>query len=187
MSDLETDRLALRRWLPSDREPFAHLNCDPEVMEFMPAPLTTEESDQLIDRIESHFDRHGFGLWAAEVRESAAFIGFIGLSVPRFEAHFTPAVEIGWRLAHEYWGRGLAAEGARAAIRFAFNNLALPALVSFTACGNVRSRRVMEKLGMTHDPGEDFDHPALPPAHPLRRHVLYRLANPAAQSEFLSS
>jgi len=186
MQALFTTRLMLRRWRASDREPFARLNRDPKVMEFMPARLTTEESDRLIDRIEACFDQRGFGLWAAELRESSAFIGFIGLSIPRFEAHFTPAVEIGWRLAHEYWGRGLATEGARSVIHFAFNDFALPALVSFTTTGNFRSRRVMEKLGMAHDPRDDFDHPTLPENHPLRPHVLYRLANPAAQGPFLS-
>jgi RimJ/RimL family protein N-acetyltransferase len=144
-------------------------------MEFFPALLTPEESDQAIDRIERHFDRHGFGLYAAELIETEAFIGFIGLSVPAFEAPFMPAVEIGWRLAYDYWGRGLATEGAREVVRHAFETLRLPGLVSFTAPANLRSRRVMESIGMVHDPSGDFDHPGLPGGHPLRRHVLYRL------------
>jgi len=172
----QTERLILRRWLPSDREPFAHMNADPGVMEFFPDLLSREESDRVVtDRIEPHFERHGFGLCAAELRETGAFIGFVGLAVPSFEAHFTPCVEIGWRLAADHWGRGLAAEGAREMVRYAFDVLGLEAIVSMTVPANVRSRRVMEKLGMTHDPSDDFDHPNLPEGHPLRRHVLYRL------------
>ncbi len=177
MTEIVTDRLLLRRWRPSDREPFAALNADPRVMEFMPATLSRAASDALILRIEDHFARHGFGLWAAELRADSSFLGFIGLSVPAFDAHFTPCVEIGWRLAAAYWRQGLATEGAREAVRHAFESLGLPSLVSFTVPTNLPSRRVMEKLGMTHDASDDFDHPALPPGHPLRRHVLYRLLN----------
>jgi ribosomal-protein-alanine N-acetyltransferase len=148
-------------------------------MEFYPALLTPEETDASIGRIERHFDRHGFGLYAAEVIETEAFIGYIGLNVPAFEAPFMPAVEIGWRLAFDYWGRGLATEGARAVVRHAFETLRLPGLVSFTAAANLRSRRVMENIGMVHDSGGDFDHPGLPEGHRLRRHVLYRI-NPHA-------
>jgi len=144
-------------------------------MEFMPALLTAEETNQLVDRIEAHVAQHGFGLWAAELRANSNFIGFIGLSIPRFEAHFTPCVEIGWRLARTSWHAGLATEGAHAVVRYAFENLRLPSLVSFTSIGNTRSRRVMEKLGMSHDPADNFDYPALPDGHALRRHVLYRL------------
>ena len=129
-----------------------------------------------MEQIEAHFGCHGFGGWAAELRESNEFIGFIGLAVPRFEAAFTPCVEIGWRLAGEQWGRGLATEGALAAMLHAFEELKLSSLVSFTVPANVRSRRVMEKVAMTHDPADDFDHPNLPPGHRLRRHVLYRLS-----------
>ena len=145
-------------------------------MEFMPKLLTREESDAFADRIEAHFDAHGFGLWAAELRATAEFVGYIGLAIPRFEAPFTPCVEIGWRLAAAYWGRGLATEGASAVVRLAFEDLKLPELVSFTVPANTRSRRVMERIGMSHDPRDDFDHPSLPAGHPLRRHVLYRLA-----------
>lgn len=172
---LETERLILRRWRVADREPFARMNGDAAVMEFFPGALSRAESDQMVERIESHFNQHGFGLWAAELRETGEFMGFIGLAIPRFEASFTPCVEIGWRLAPEFWGRGLATEGTRAVVRHAFEVLALPALVSFTVPANVRSRRVMERLGMNRDAQEDFDHPMLAAGHLLRRHVLYRL------------
>jgi RimJ/RimL family protein N-acetyltransferase len=151
------------------------MNADVRVMEFLPKLLSREESDGLADRIERHFAEHGFGLWAVEAPGIADFIGYTGLAVPRFTAYFTPCVEIGWRLAAEYWGRGYAAEAARAAVRYAFDELQLDEIVSFTVPANVRSRRVMEKLGMTHTPSEDFDHPLLPPDHRLSRHVLYRL------------
>ncbi len=176
MLELETDRLRLRQWRAEDREPFARMNDDAEVMEFFPARLTREESNALVDRLEAHIAEHGFAPWAAELRGEAVFIGYVGLAVPQFEAHFTPCVEIGWRLARSYWGRGLATEGARAAAGYAFEELGLDGLVSFTAPGNARSRRVMEKLGMTHDAREDFEHPGLPEGHSLRRHVLYRLS-----------
>lgn len=178
-AELLTDRLLLRRWRPADREPFARLNADPRVMEHFPAPLTRAETDTLLDRIEARLSERGWGLWAAELRSTGAFIGFTGLSVPSFQARFTPCVEIGWRLAAEYWGGGLATEAARAVLHFAFHELKLPEIVSFTTPANLRSRRVMEKLGMTRDPADDFDHPALPEGHPLRRHVLYRLRRPA--------
>jgi RimJ/RimL family protein N-acetyltransferase len=169
----------LRRWLPADREPFAALTADPRVMEFFPALLSREESDSRADRIEDHFDRHGFGLWAVEVPGVAAFVGFVGLSVPPFEAPFTPCVEVGWRLAAEHWGRGYATEGARAALAFGFEALGLRAVLSYTVPGNVRSRRVMERIGMAHDTAGDFEHPLLPEGHPLRRHVLYRITRAA--------
>lgn len=172
---LETDRLLLRRWRDADRIPFQSMNSDPRVMEFMPALLTPAESDALAGRAQSHFDRHGFGPFAVELLETRSFIGYIGLYVPTFDAHFMPAVEIGWRLAFDYWGRGLATEGARAVVRHAFEKLRLDSLVSFTAPANLRSRRVMEKLCMAHDPHDDFDHPKLSEGHPLQRHVLYRL------------
>jgi RimJ/RimL family protein N-acetyltransferase len=176
-STLCTDRLRLRRWQASDRVPFAAMNRDPLVMEHFPSLLNRRQSDQIVDRVEAHFERHGFGLWAAELRATQEFIGFIGLSIPRFDAAFMPCVEIGWRLAPMHWGRGLATEGARAVVCHAFAFLKMPELVSFTVPANMRSRRVMEKLGMGHDPFDDFDHPKLPEGHPLRRHVLYRLAS----------
>jgi RimJ/RimL family protein N-acetyltransferase len=151
------------------------MNADPAVMEFFPACLSHAESDQGVDRIEKHFRERGFGLFAAELRRDGTFIGFIGLNVPRFVAHFTPCVEIGWRLAAAYWGQGLATEGARATLRHGFESLALDEIVAFTVPGNVRSRRVMEKVGMSHDAADDFDHPGMPEGHPMRKHVLYRL------------
>lgn len=177
--ELRTGRLRLRRWLPSDRVPFAAMNADPQVMEYLPALLAREESDRLADRIEAHFAQHDFGLWAIEIPGVASFAGCVGLSIPGFDAPFTPCVEIGWRLARPYWSRGYATEGARSVLGLGFQSLALSEIVSFTTSGNMRSRRVMERIGMTHDPGDDFDHPTLPPTHPLRRHVLYRIANPA--------
>ncbi len=174
---LETARLRLRNWQPSDREPFAQINADPRVMEFFPKRLTREESDAMIDRIEDHFRSKGFGLYAAELRDDGRFIGYIGLHTPTFEAHFTPCVEIGWRLASDVWGQGLATEGARAVVRHAFEKLKLNEIVSFTVPANQRSVRVMDKIGMTRDAADDFEHPSLPAGHPLRRHVLYRLRN----------
>jgi len=172
---LQTPRLILRRWRDSDREPFQALNADPRVMEFFPALLTLAETDAGMARIEREFEEHRFGLYAAELIETGAFIGFIGLSIPGFHAPFMPAVEIGWRLAAAYWGRGLATEGARAVVHHALETLRLPGLVSFTVPANLRSRRVMENIGMVRDATADFDHPRIPQGHPLRPHVLYRL------------
>jgi RimJ/RimL family protein N-acetyltransferase len=177
--ELRTDRLRLRRWLPTDRAPFAALNADPRVMEHFPAALSREESDTLVAGIEAHFEQYGFGVWAVEIPSFTSFAGFIGLSIPRFEAHFTPCVEIGWRLAAEHWGRGYATEGALAALTFGFQTLGLGEIVSFTVPGNLRSRRVMERIGMVRNPADDFDHPALPEGHRFRRHVLYRMARPS--------
>ncbi|HEX8713863.1 MAG TPA: GNAT family N-acetyltransferase [Terracidiphilus sp.] len=176
---LKTERLILRPWCESDHEPFARLNSDPRVMEFLPQILSREESDALANQITSHFREHGFGVWALELQRDRSFIGFTGLNVPSFEAHFTPCVEIGWRLAADHWRQGLATEAAKAAVLYAFETAGLDELVSFTVPSNIRSRRVMEKLGMTHDPGDDFDHPGLPAGNSLRRHVLYRLSRSA--------
>jgi len=173
--EIRTERLLLRRFLPSDRAALFALNSDPRVTEFLPAVESRAESDTFAERLEAHFEDHGFGRWAVEVPGVVSFAGYIGLAVPRFEAHFTPCVEVGWWLASDCWGRGYASEGARAALAFGFETLALDEIVSFTVPANVRSRRVMEKMGMTHDPSQDFDHPALPEGHPLRRHVLYRV------------
>jgi ribosomal-protein-alanine N-acetyltransferase len=177
--NLHTDRLLLRHWRPEDRAPFAAMNADPEVMEHFLAPLTRAESDAFVDRIEGGFAERGFGLWAVEVRATGEFIGFTGLSVPSFEAHFMPAVEIGWRLARPAWGHGYASEAARRALRAGFDDYGLPEVVSFTTVTNVRSQAVMRRIGMTHDPADDFDHPRLPPGDRLQRHVLYRAARPA--------
>jgi RimJ/RimL family protein N-acetyltransferase len=171
-----TERLTLRRWQESDRKPFAGLNADSRVMEFMPGLLNETESNAFADRIEDHFHEHGFGLCAVEVSSTRSFIGFVGLSVPTFGAEFTPCVEIGWRLSADSWGQGFATEGAQAMVRHAFEVIGLESLVSFAVPANIRSRRVMEKLGMTHDPRDDFDYPKLPEGHALRRHVFYRLS-----------
>jgi RimJ/RimL family protein N-acetyltransferase len=171
---LLTPRLQLRSWREEDLPAFAALNADPRVMEFFPKPLERAQSDALALRIRDHFVARGFGLWAVEELERSEFIGFIGMTVPSFDAHFTPCVEIGWRLAFTSWGRGYASEAASAALEFGFRQLNLTEIVSFTVPANLRSRRVMQRIGMTHDPRDDFDHPVLPPDHPLRRHVLYR-------------
>ncbi|WP_329262113.1 GNAT family N-acetyltransferase [Actinoallomurus sp. NBC_01490] len=165
----------LRRWRDGDREPFAAMNADPEVMEHFPATLTRYESDALIDRIETRFDEYGFGLWALEVAETGQFIGFTGLSVPGFNAHFTPAVEVGWRLSRSSWGHGYATEAARRALAFAFDDVELAEVVSFTSHTNLRSQMVMKRIGMTNDPADNFDHPLLDEDHPLRPHVLWRM------------
>ena len=170
---LTTERLVLRRWREEYIPSFRRMNADPRVMEFMPSVLAPEESDAMVERVERHFDQRGFGLMAAELRESGEFIGYAGLSVPTFDAPFMPAVEIGWRLAAEQWGRGLATEAAREVLRYGFEVVGLENVVSFTVPANVRSRRVMEKIGM-RVVGE-FEHPRLPDGHALRRHVLYRV------------
>lgn len=142
--ELCTDRLRLRRWTDQDREPFAALNADPIVMEFYPAMLSRTESDTFVDRIEDHFDKHGFGLWAVELTETREFIGYVGLWLwpATLEAPFTPAVEVGWRLAREFWGSGFAPEAARSAIADGFDRLAIKEIVSFTSTINAKSRRV---------------------------------------------
>lgn len=177
--ELTTDRLRLRQWREADLEPFARLNADQETMRFFPSRLTREQSDNLARVIWDYIDDRGWGLWAAEVVDGPSFIGFVGLNEPTFHAHFMPAVEVGWRLSREHWGHGYATEGARAAVDFGFGELELDEIVAMIAPGNTRSRRVAERLAMTRDPADDFDHPRVP-AGPLRRHVLYRLARPVA-------
>jgi RimJ/RimL family protein N-acetyltransferase len=176
--ELTTKRLRLRLWRDEDLPAFAALNSDPRVMQYMPKLLDRAESDAFAERIKENFARTGFGLWAVEVTGTADFIGFTGLSVPRFEARFTPCVEIGWRLAFDYWGHGYATEAACAARDYGFSQLGLKEIVSFTVTANQRSRKVMERIGMTHFPEDDFHHPLLPEGHPLRYHVLYRLDRP---------
>lgn len=175
---LTTERLLLRPWRDDDLAAFAAMNGDPEVMRFFPATLGRAESDELASRIRASLAARGFGNWAVEVPGVIPFAGFVGLSVPRFDAPFMPCVEIGWRLARACWGKGYATEAARAALAFGFGTLKLAEIVSFTVVANLPSRRVMERLGMRHDPSGDFDHPALADGHPLRRHVLYRLLAP---------
>ena len=179
MTELTTPRLKLRHWRESDLKPFAALGSDPLTMEFLGPCLSRSDSDALARGIEAALERRGFGFWAVELRESGLFAGFVGLSVPGFEAHFTPCVEVGWRLARGFWGHGYATEAARECLAFGFRELGLEEIVAFTVAGNRRSRAVMERLGMRHDPAEDFEHPRVPPADPLRAHVLYRLGREA--------
>ena len=175
MTELRTDRLIMRRWRDEDREPFAAITADPEVQRYFPAPLTRAEADAFVDQMQAEHQERGWSLWALEVADTGEFIGYTGLEVPGFEEHFMPAVEVGWRLARSAWGKGYATEAARAAIAFGFDELGLEEIVSFTVPDNAPSRAVMERLGMTHDPAENFEHPGLPEGHPLRLHVLYRL------------
>jgi RimJ/RimL family protein N-acetyltransferase len=183
---LVTDRLVLRGWRDDDRHPYAGLNADPLVMEHFPSTLTPQQSNEMVDRMIAAWDDRHYGLWAVEVSEvgqlQGQFIGFVGLSSPTWQAAFTPCVEVGWRLARNAWGRGYATEAARAALGWGFSELEPPGaeFVSFTTEHNVRSRRVMEKLGMRRDPADDFDHPMLPD-WVGRRHVLYRIG----RSEFV--
>jgi ribosomal-protein-alanine N-acetyltransferase len=175
-NELSTARLLLRRWRETDRAPFAALNADPIVMEHFPDRLTRAESDEEIARIEAGFATCGYGLWALEVRATGEFVGFAGLAVPSFNAHFTPAVEVGWRLTQSAWGQGYATEAGLASVAFGFRDAGLEEIVSFTSATNVRSRAVMERIGMTRDPADDFDHPELDDTDLLRPHVLYRIS-----------
>ncbi len=172
MTVLRGPRVLLRDWRGEDLDAFAALNADPRVMEHFPAPLSRDESAALLDRMQAGIDARGWGNWALEV--DGCCLGFVGLSVPTFEAHFTPCVEIGWRLAFDGWGRGYAAEAARLALGYGFEVLELAEIVSFTTLHNLRSQRVMQRIGMRHAPADDFDHPRLA-GSPLQRHVLYRL------------
>jgi RimJ/RimL family protein N-acetyltransferase len=172
---LTTARLILRRWRAADREPFARLNSDPTVMRHFVKPLTRDESDSLVDRIEAGFEENGFGLWAIERRDDGLFLGFTGLAVHAFVAPFTPCVEVGWRFDPSAWGNGYATEAGRESLRFGFDEAGLPEIFSWTSPLNEPSIAVMERLGMHRDPADDFDHPRIPEGNPLRRHVLYRL------------
>jgi RimJ/RimL family protein N-acetyltransferase len=164
--------ILLRQWNDADLEPFASMNEDAEVMKYFPRLLTAEESRQTMQRFQQGIEQRGWGLWAVQV--DGVFAGFTGLSEPKFSAHFTPCVEIGWRLRREYWGRGIAFAAAQQAVEHAFSVLCLDQLVSFTTATNLRSRKLMERLGFSHDPEDDFMHPSLEENHPLRNHVLYR-------------
>ena len=176
MAGYRTERLLLRRWTDADLVPFAALNADPNVMEHFPAPLSRVESDALARRADAFLAENGWGLWAVQLIENGRFVGFTGLTPVRPSLPFAPAVEVGWRLARWVWGRGYATEAATQALRVAFDDVGLNEVVSFTAAANVRSQAVMRRLGMTHDPVGDFDHPAVPTDSPLRPHVLYRIA-----------
>jgi RimJ/RimL family protein N-acetyltransferase len=175
---IETPRLRLRHWQAGDSGPFAALNADPKVMEFFPKTLERAESDKIIAILQVHIEQHGYGFWAAELRATGEFIGFIGIQMPRAILPFSPCVEIGWRLVHAHWGRGYATEGARASLHLGFGALGLAEIVSFTAFHNERSLNVMRKLGMAED-GQTFEHPNVPAGHSLRVHRLYRLQRAA--------
>jgi RimJ/RimL family protein N-acetyltransferase len=170
---IRTDRLVMRRWRDDDRGPYAALNADPEVMRYFPATLTRSESDASVDRIEALFERQGFGLWALEVAATSEFIGFTGLNPMPAGVPGAGGMEVGWRLAKHAWHQGYATEAATAAVGVAFDGARLDRLWSMTAILNRPSQAVMLRLGMT--PYELFDHPALVPGHPLRRHIAYRL------------
>lgn len=173
-TELRTERLILRQWRPGDVAKFARMNADPRVMEYFPALPTLAQSEEMAERICLQLAEKGYGLWALEAPGVAEFIGYTGLAIPRFQADFTPCHEIGWRVAFEHWGKGYASEAARHVLRYATASLELSEIVSFTSRGNFRSRRVMERIDMTYDPKDDFEHPSLPIGHPLRSHVLYR-------------
>lgn len=172
--EFDTERLRLRQWRPADRAPFAALNSDPRVMQFFPALLDRAASDAMAERIESLIAARGWGFWAAELKSTGDFIGFVGLHVPAPELPFSPCVEIGWRLAFSHWGKGYATEAAQGALRIAFAVIGLPEIVSFTASCNERSRAVMQRLKM-REAAECFEHPQVPPGSRLREHCLYRL------------
>jgi ribosomal-protein-alanine N-acetyltransferase len=175
-SELRTEQLILRPWREEDKVPFATMNADPVVMEYFPTVLNRAESDALVDRFDAELAECGFCPWAVELGDAGTFIGFIGLHAVPDYLSFSPAVEVGWRLARPFWGRGFATEGANGALQFAFDVLDLDEIVSFTSVVNLRSRRVMERLGMSRRPEEDFEHPRIAEGHLLRPHVLYRLA-----------
>jgi RimJ/RimL family protein N-acetyltransferase len=173
--EIERERLRLRQWIESDREPFARLNADPRVMEFLPSILDRAASDAMVDRLQTLIIDRGWGLWAVESKQDKQFIGYVGLHVPTADLPFSPCVEIGWRLAFEYWGKGYATEAAQAILKIGFEQLDLPEIVSFTTLNNHRSSAVMERLGMIRE-AETFEHPSLTVGHPLREHCLYRLS-----------
>jgi ribosomal-protein-alanine N-acetyltransferase len=179
IAHLRTDRLLLRGWTAADRAPFAALNADPEVMAHFPATLTRGQSDAMVDQVRAGLAERGWGLWAAELRESREFIGFVGLTPAPDDAPAAPATEIGWRIARPFWGRGLAPEAARAAADFGFTQAGLPELVSFTTAANTKSQRVMQKIGMTRDPAEDFVNTRIP-GWARAPHVIYRLSAESA-------
>jgi len=173
--ELRTERLLLRAWRDDDVEPFAALNADPVTMAHFPAPLDRAETEFMVERIVARWEKDGHGLWAVEVPDAAPFIGFIGVVRQEFPAHFTPCIEVGWRLARAHWGHGYAPEGGRECLRWGFEQQGMVEIVSMTTESNTKSRRVMEKIGLVRDPDDDFDHPGVPTTWPQRRHVLYRI------------
>ncbi len=175
MIEIVTPRLRLREWKEEDKEPFFKLNSDPRVMKFMPKLLSKQESNDFVERIKLGFKQDGYSFFAVELIKDKTFIGLIGLSIPKFHSFFTPCVEIGWRLAYDYWGKGYATEGAKASVDYGFKELGLFEIVSFTVPENIRSRTVMERIGMRYV--DEFNHPVLPQGHPLEKHVLYKIIN----------
>lgn len=182
--ELTTQRLLLRGWHDSDRAPYALINADPDVMRHFPATLTSEQSDQMVDRIIAAWEANSFGLWAVERMDSGEFIGFVGLAAPSWPADFTPCVEVGWRLAKAHWGQGFAPEAARAVLAFGFDRVELPndEIVSFATQQNAKSQRVMEKIGLHVDPAREFDHP-LTPGWSQQRHVFYAIERARWQAD----
>lgn len=172
--EAETERLLLRQWHESHLEPFYRLNADPRVMEFFPTPLNRAQSDRVAARCQAHIEEHGWGFWAVELKDSGAFVGFVGLNIPTATLPFSPCVEIGWRLAVEHWGKGLATEAAKESLRIGFEVVQLPEIVSFAVISNVRSRNVMTRIGM-YDTTLTFEHPSIEKGSPLREHCLYRM------------
>ena len=170
---ITTARLRLRRWKTADLPVFETMNRDPEVMEYFPAPLSPEATLKLYDRIQKHFEEHGFGLYALEETVSGAFIGFTGFMIPSFSASFTPCVEIGWRLRKEHWGKGLATEAALACLEYGFGELGFTEVLSFTSIHNRRSENLMRRIGM--EKAGEFLHPNLAPDDRLSLHILYRI------------
>lgn len=177
---LATPRLRLRQWTDADKEPFAALNADPVVMEHFATTLTRQQSDSMADRFTAFIDEHGWGFWASDYLPEGGgapeFIGFIGLNIPAHDLPFNPCVEVGWRMARPYWGKGLASEGARLSVRAGFEAIGLQEIIAMTQLRNLRSRAVMERLGMREAVGEEFEHPAVPAGSHARAMCLYRLA-----------
>jgi 3-dehydroquinate dehydratase / shikimate dehydrogenase len=182
-NDITTERLILRQWRQSDLEPFAELNADPRVREFFLGVLSREESNREVIELSRHIDNSGWGFWAVSLRQTDEFIGCIGLDEVYFKMSFSPAIDIGWRLAYNHWGKGYATEGAMAALRYGFDVINLQAIVAYTAVQNMLSRHVMDKIGMCRDPHGDFDHPDFPDDHKHKRHVLYRINSRDANTE----
>lgn len=172
---IETKRLILRTWKEEDKEPYFLINSDPKVIEFLRGPLTMEQTREFIQAMNNQNDKYGYTLWAVELKDSSKLIGFIGLNYTNWESNFTPAVEVGWRLSSEYWGKGYATEGAKASLDYGFNKIGLKEIVSFTVPANIRSLEVMKKIGLKRDVNGNFSHPKLPKDHYLSQHVLYRL------------
>lgn len=174
--ELKTERLLLRQWREADYEPFAALNADPDVMAFYPSTQTAERSLEMAKYFQGLIAEKGWGFWAVERLSDQRFLGFVGLHEPSYDLPVTPCVEIGWRLSKDAWGKGYATEAAKAALGFAFETLKLKQVYSFTSVGNLRSRAVMEKIGMSNTHA-NFEHPIIPEGHPLREHVLYKITD----------